>query len=116
MKHLFLITLLGLTVNIFASGGREIKQLPKHQVISHAFVHENRNYSFDKNRIELVYKTPHYNTPFYIYKNQFRISITEGVKFWIDYNDFTFLQKAAEDKASKYRARVSGTFRIRLPW
>ena len=116
MKNIFLTIVLVLSLNVFAGKPQEIKLTPS-PYFSYELLHCSKNNSkIEKERIELIYKIPHYITPFYVYKNQFRISVTEGVKFWVEYNDFMLLQDASENKTEKYKFRISGTFRFRLPW
>ena len=114
MKNIFFIILFGLSLNVFANAQSSITQMPKYK-FNHSFIQE-KNYNFDRSRVELLYKTTKYNSPLYFYKNQFRVSIADGIKFWIVYNDFSLIQKASENKISKYKTSISGTFRFRLPW
>lgn len=64
-------------------------------------------------KVDLV---PHYNSPFYVYNNEFKVSVTKDIKFWVDYNDFTLITKVAEDKIQKYTPRISATLRFKLHW
>lgn len=109
MKNIFLIVVV-IMFTFFNCAGQGLKQ----PIVNVA--HKNFNPRFDRNRIELVYKLPHYESPIYFYKNQLRVSIAKGVKFWITYNDMALIQKAAENRMSKYKSSMAATFRIRIPW
>ena len=117
---LFFLLFFYCTINFAFAGGFKNHNIPcARHMFSYHFVtvgRERLNNSVNKEKTFLKFKNPEYNSPLYIYHDQLRISVSDNVKFWFFYNDVDFLNYSSKDNLKKYKLKVFGTFRFKIPW
>ena len=115
MKHILCLFLI-LTLFVKSYGGDSVPVNSYHKYHFVYGIHNTNLIYLDKDRIQRRFEIVRYKSPLYVYRNEVRLSITQDVKFWIDYNDFALLTNAYQGRINKYHPKVSCTFRVKLPW
>ena len=116
MRNLFLFLLIFYFNNVCSHGN---KVPVERHLFGYNFIYikeTNFNNKLDKNKLQLIFRNPQYNSPLYLYKDQLRLTVTPSIKFWIYYNDINFVQGVEDGKLKKYNLKIFGTFRFKLPW